>query len=69
MLDLLPDVQIYYNAARYALTYGEFFSPKEIDAAKQIVQEGMERAKGLREGNTPWTTATGLVVRALCFAH
>ncbi len=25
MLDLLPDVQIYHNAVRYALTYNEFF--------------------------------------------
>ena len=28
LLDLLPDVQIYYNAVRYALTYNEFFDPE-----------------------------------------
>src|SRR5579864_6096832 len=25
LLDLLPDLQIFHNAARYALTYNEFF--------------------------------------------
>ena len=63
MLDLLPDVQIYYNAGRYALYGEEFFSKNEIDAAKKILQEGMERADALKAGNAPWTTATGLVVR------
>jgi hypothetical protein len=63
LLDLLPDVQIYYNAARYALTYNEFFNPREIEVAKQLLQQGMERAQALREGHAPWTTATGLVAR------
>src|SRR5205814_7401523 len=30
LLELLPDVQIYHNAVRYALTYHEFFDLKEI---------------------------------------
>src|SRR5205085_8986237 len=30
LLKLLPDVQIYHNAARYALTYNEFYKPEEI---------------------------------------
>src|SRR5262245_43728591 len=28
--DLLPDVQIYFNAVRYALVHGEFFKPAEV---------------------------------------
>jgi hypothetical protein len=63
LLELLPDVQIYYNAARYALTYNEFFNAKEIPVAKALLLQGFERAKNLNEGKAPWTTATGLVVR------
>ncbi len=63
LLELLPDVQIYYNAARYALTYNEFFSPNEIKTAKTLLTQGMERATDLRAGKTPWTTQTGPVAR------
>jgi pimeloyl-ACP methyl ester carboxylesterase len=63
LLDLLPDVQIYHNAVRYALTYNEFFNLKEVPVAKTLLKQGMERAKVLRDGKAPWTTATGLVVR------
>jgi len=64
LLDLLPDIQVYHNAVRYALTYHEFFQAKEIAVAKALLKQGMDRAKALREGRAPWTTATGLVVRA-----
>jgi hypothetical protein len=63
LLDLLPDVQIYYNAARYALTYNEFFNPNEIKTAKNLLTQGMDRAANLRAGKTPWTTQTGPVAR------
>lgn len=61
--DLLPDVQIYHNAVRYALTYNEFFNVREIATAKTLLQQGMERAAQLRAGKPAWTSATGLVVR------
>ncbi|HZS05599.1 MAG TPA: prolyl oligopeptidase family serine peptidase [Blastocatellia bacterium] len=63
LLDLLPDVQIYHNAARYALAYNEFFKPEEIAVAKAQLRQGMERARALREGKAPWTEETGLVAR------
>lgn len=63
LLDLVPDVQIYHNAVRYALLHNEFHKPGEIAIAKKMLQQGMERATLLRKGETPWTTATGLVVR------
>src|SRR5437588_10939757 len=63
LLELLPDVQIFHNAARYALTYNEFYQPREIASAKALLQQGMERAKALRDGNAPWETQTGLVGR------
>lgn len=62
-LALLPDVQIFYNAVRYALTYDEFFNAREITVARDLLRQGMERADALRSGQTPWTTKTGLVVR------
>jgi hypothetical protein len=63
LLDLLPDVLVYHNAVRYALTYNEFFNPREIPVAKALLKQGVDRAGLLREGKTPWTTAIGLVVR------
>jgi hypothetical protein len=63
LLNLLPDVQIYHNAVRYALTYKEFYKPGEIAVAKTLLKQGMERAKALQEDWAPWTTATGRVVR------
>ncbi|HYG78693.1 MAG TPA: prolyl oligopeptidase family serine peptidase [Planctomycetota bacterium] len=63
LLDLLPDVQIYHNALRYALTYDEFFDPKDAGSGKMLVKTGLERARQLAEGKPSWTTATGLVPR------
>jgi len=63
LLDLLPDVQVYEKAVRYALEYNEFFNAREIPIAHELIKQGMERVQALRNGKTPWTTATGLVVR------
>ncbi|MGE3803969.1 MAG: hypothetical protein AB7K24_04760, partial [Gemmataceae bacterium] len=63
LLELIPDVAVYHKAVRYALQYDEFFSPNEIKAARGLLAQGKERAALLRQGKTPWTTATGLVVR------
>jgi hypothetical protein len=63
LLDLLPDVQIFHNAVRYALTYNEFYNQKEPAIARKLLAQGRERAGQLRDGKAPWTTATGLVVR------
>jgi hypothetical protein len=60
---LLPDVQIFHNAVRYALEYNEFFDAKQIPIAKNLLALGMQRAKELREGNPSWINATGQVVR------
>src|SRR5262249_25791166 len=60
---LLPDVQIYHNAVRYALTFEEFYDRREVGVARSLLKQGMERAHQLRDGKAPWATATGLVVR------
>ena len=63
LMELLPDVEIYFNAVRYALENNEFYDAKEFTVARDLLAKGTERAKSLREGKAPWTTATGLVVR------
>ncbi len=63
LLDLLPDVEIYFNAVRYALANNEFYDAKELAVAQNQLTKGTERARMLREGKSPWTSATGLVVR------
>src|SRR5437773_183221 len=63
LLDLLPDVQIYHKAVDWALRYDEFFKSNEVQVARGLLQQGLERARALRGGRAPWTNATGLVVR------
>src|SRR5262245_27547132 len=60
---LAPDVLIYQEAVRYALENNEFFRAEDIGKAKVLIQRGEERGAQLAEGKSPWTTATGLVVR------
>ena len=60
---LLPDVQIFHDAVRFALENGEFFKTDEIARAKELLRTGQQRADELIAGRAPWTTATGLVVR------
>ncbi len=67
LLELLPDVEVYAKAVRYALTYDEMYvegkTRNDVAAGKAILAMGMERAKELRDGKPTWPTATGLVVR------
>ena len=60
---LAPDVILYRDAVRAALTHNEFFAAPEIGRAKELLRQGQERAGWLLKGQAPWTTATGLVVR------
>ncbi len=63
LLELFPDVQIFYNAVYYALKYNEILNAREIPVAKAQLKQGLERAQELRAGKPSWTTQTGLVVR------
>ena len=69
LIELLPDVQIFANAVRFALEddmfYGNSKTGKvaDFDNAKKLLALGAERAKDLRSGKSPWTTQTGPVVR------
>jgi acetyl esterase/lipase len=62
-VELLPDVEIFYEAVRTALEFQEFFDLKETAAAVELLDEGLVRAEQLTRGEAPWTTETGLVVR------
>jgi hypothetical protein len=64
LLELLPDAQIYHKAVDWALRYNEFYRTNEIQTARQLLAEGRARVQALRQGHAPWTSATGLVVRA-----
>ncbi len=63
LLALLPDVEIFHKAVDWALRYDEFFSAKQVEFAKAMLKQGVERVEQLRAGKTPWTDATGLLVR------
>jgi len=63
MLELLPDVQIFHNAVRYALNYNEFYKTNQPQVARDFLKQARERAQALREGKAPWATASGLIVR------
>lgn len=60
---LLPDVQVYEKAVRYAVTYKEVFNAKGIPAVKKVLKEGLDRARALKDGKHPWTTQKGGVLR------
>lgn len=64
---LLPDVLIYEKAVRWALDYNEIYDPKGTKNpggnVKKVLAAGLERAKQLKGGQTPWKTQTGPVLR------
>jgi dienelactone hydrolase len=59
----IADVRIFHKAVQYALDGNEFFTPEEIFRGKELLRMGNERMTSLERGETPWTRATGLVVR------
>ncbi len=61
---LLPDIQIFEKAVRWAVQYGELFNAtSEVAAARDQLKQGIERLQQLRDGKPLWISATGLVVR------
>lgn len=60
-LALLPDVQIYHNAVRYALEDDIFTSSNQFNSARALLKTGLERAAALKAGSAPWNTKAGLL--------
>src|SRR4051794_30444247 len=53
-MDLLPDIQIFHNAVRYALKYNEFYNPREVNVARDLLKAGNARADELKIGKASW---------------
>src|ERR1041385_4530100 len=49
LLALLPDVQIYYNAVRYALDDNIFYTTNDFFAARQLLDAGHARARSITD--------------------
>jgi hypothetical protein len=62
-ISLATDVRIFRDAVRSALDWNEFFRAEDIGRARELLRQGHARAEDLANGRSPWTTATGLVVR------
>jgi pimeloyl-ACP methyl ester carboxylesterase len=63
LLELIPDVEVFHKAVKYALEMNQFYGGADAGRAHKQLDLGLERAKLLAEGKPTWTTATGLVVR------
>jgi len=61
---LLPEVKIFHKAVDWAVSYQEFYRSNEVGIAHKVIEQGIDRARSLAGGQSPWTQATGLVVRA-----
>ncbi|MFO0852306.1 MAG: prolyl oligopeptidase family serine peptidase [Gemmataceae bacterium] len=65
--DLLPDVEVFHKAVRYALQYDELYVEKkgrdDIAVSKRLLKQGLQRAAELKAGKPSWVHQTGLVVR------
>ncbi len=61
LLALLPDVQIYYNAVRYALEDDIFTSTNQFNSARELLKQGATRAQQLSSGKPAWNTKAGLI--------
>ena len=60
---LLPDVLVFERAVRITLDHNEFFSPKDLDKADALLNEGLRRATELSSGESSWSQQPGLVIR------
>ncbi|MCX6585401.1 MAG: hypothetical protein NTX13_02315, partial [Acidobacteria bacterium] len=62
--DLMADVEIFAEAARWILQFREeFFRKESVAATLAVLDMGAERAAQLERGQSPWTTQKGRVLR------
>ncbi|MBI3208886.1 MAG: hypothetical protein HYZ37_08290 [Candidatus Solibacter usitatus] len=57
--DLIADVAVYAKAGRWRLEFPGFFDQKDIDDTIKVVEQGLERARQLRGGASPWVAQKG----------
>src|SRR5262245_23114361 len=58
--DLIADVEVYVKAGRFLLEFPEtFFVQEGIDQAFTVLDQGIERARQLQQGQAPWVEKKG----------
>lgn len=62
-LDLWADVDFYVQAVRWALKFEPALTPAEEGTLSQVLAIGLQRAKSLEAGKTPWHKIAGRVMR------
>ncbi|MCA9114709.1 MAG: prolyl oligopeptidase family serine peptidase, partial [Planctomycetaceae bacterium] len=62
-LRLVADVEVYAKAAEWILRHNEFFRENYAAQTLKALETGLERAKQLAAGESPWTSTTGTVIR------
>lgn len=60
---LYADVSVLLKAVRFALQNGEFYTPKDPDKAKELLQLAETRIAELKAHKPSWTTQTGTLGR------
>jgi len=59
LLALLPDVQVFHKAVDWALRYNEFYNPKQVGTAKQLLEIANQRLAELKAGKPTWNDISG----------
>jgi hypothetical protein len=61
---LLADVEIFHSAARWIIEFpDEFYNQGSVASTLAVLDEGLERARQMQDGKTPWITARGRLSR------
>jgi predicted esterase len=60
---LFADVGVLLKAVRYALTDGEFYTPKDVDKAEELLTLAQTRLAELKEHRPSWPRQTGTLAR------
>lgn len=60
---LFADVSVLLKAVRYALTDGEFYGPKDVDKAEELLALAQMRVAELSEHRPAWPKQTGTLAR------
>lgn len=57
------DILIFAKAVEFALRHREFYSEKDFSTARLLLAEGQRRCDALANGERPWLTQKGRVIR------